>query len=249
MEEKQEFTLEALELQTGHYLSLLHALAVAMTRCVIWRNADTEDKYNVSQLFTFVKDFDQEHPIKDNAFYMVSAEGAIGLSPGMEYLTKWMFIPAMDEASVEKLQSDIQQLEAEEQARIEAEEQAHKEAEERARLEAEEQARKEAEERARIEAEEQARKEAEERARMEAEEQARKEAEERARMEAEEQARKEAEAKARREAEERARREAEQKAQQPAAPAASRPKFCSNCGTPYKSVNAQFCANCGTPRK
>ena len=233
MEEKQEFTLEAFELQTGHYFSLLHALAAAMTRCVIWRNADTEDKYNVSQLFTFVKDFDQEHPIKDNAFYMVSAEGAIGLSPGMEYLSKWMFIPTVDEASIEKLQSDIQQLEAEEQARIEAEEQAHKEAEERARMEAEEQARKEAEERAR----------------MEAEEQARKEAEERARMEAEEQARKEAEAKARREAEERARREAEQKAQQPAAPAASRPKFCSNCGTPYKSVNAQFCANCGTPRK
>lgn len=160
MEEKQEFTLEAFELQTGHYFSLLHALAAAMTRCIIWRYANTEDKYDVLQLFNFAKDFDKEHPIKDRSFYMVSAEGAIGVSPGMEYLTKWMFIPAMDEASVEKLQSDLRQLEAE------------KEAEEHARKEAEERARKEAEEKARLEAEEKARKEAEEKARREAEQKA-----------------------------------------------------------------------------
>ena len=149
MEENQQLTLEAIELQTGHYFSLMHALAVAMARCVIWRYADTEDKYDVIQLVNFAKDFDQEHPIKDNSFYMVSAEGAIGVSPGMEYLTKWMFIPAMDEASIAKLQSDIRQLEAQAQA----EEQARKEAEEKARLEAEEQARLEAEEQARKEAE------------------------------------------------------------------------------------------------
>jgi len=152
MEEKQEFTLEAFELQTGHYHSLLHALAAAMTRCVIWRYAGTEDKYNVLQLFRFAEDFDKEHPIHDRSFYMVSAEGAIGVSPGMEYLTKWMFIPDMDEASIEKLQSDIRQLEAqskaEEQARKEAEERARKEAEEKARLEAEQKARREAEEKA-----------------------------------------------------------------------------------------------------
>ena len=170
MEEKQEFTLEAFELQTGHYHSLLHALAAAMTRCVIWRYAGTEDKYNVLQLFRFAEDFDKEHPIHDRSFYMVSAEGAIGVSPGMEYLTKWMFIPDMDEASIEKLQSDIRQLEAqskaEEQARKEAEERAHKEAEEKARREAEQKARLEAEQKARIEAEQKARREAEEKAKQ-----------------------------------------------------------------------------------
>ena len=133
MEEQQEFKLETFELQTGHYLSLQHALSAAMTRCVIWCYAGTEDKYDVLQLFNFAKDFDQEHPIKDRSFYMVSAEGAIGVSPGMEYLTKWMFIPDMDEASIEKLQSDIRQLEAEEQARKEAEEKARREAEEKAK--------------------------------------------------------------------------------------------------------------------
>ena len=168
MEDKQEFTLEAFELQTGHYHSLLHALAAAMTRCVIWRYAGTEDKYNVLQLFRFAEDFDKEHPIHDRSFYMVSAEGAIGVSPGMEYLTKWMFIPDMDEASIEKLQSDIRQLEAQSKA----EEQARKEAEERARKEAEEKARREAEQKARLEAEQKARLEAEQKARREAEEKA-----------------------------------------------------------------------------
>lgn len=231
MEEKQEFTLEAFELQTGHYFSLLHALAVAMTRCVIWRYAGTDDKYDVLQLFNFAMDFDQEHPIKDRSFYMVSAEGAIGVSPGMEYLTKWMFLPDMDEASVEKLQADVRQLAAEAKAE------------------------KEAEERARQEAEEKARQEAEIRARQEAEEKARKEAEEAAQREAEQKARMEAEAKARREAEEQARRAQEAKAQEaaPAAPAAGATpqgaRFCPECGTPYKSPNAKFCANCGTPRK
>lgn len=178
MEEKQEFTLEAFELQTGHYHSLLHALAAAMTRCVIWRYAGTEDKYNVLQLFRFAEDFDKEHPIQDRSFYMVSAEGAIGVSPGMEYLTKWMFIPDMDEASIEKLQSDIRQLEAQSKA----EEQARKEAEERARKEAEEKARREAEQKARLEAEQKARLEAEQKARLEAEQKARREAEEKAKQ-------------------------------------------------------------------
>ncbi len=147
---------------------MLHALAAAMTRCVIWRYAGTEDKYNVLQLFRFAEDFDKEHPIHDRSFYMVSAEGAIGVSPGMEYLTKWMFIPDMDEASIEKLQSDIRQLEAQSKA----EEQARKEAEERARKEAEEKARREAEQKARLEAEQKARLEAEQKARHEAEEKA-----------------------------------------------------------------------------
>ena len=224
MEENQQLTLEAFELQTGHYFSLLHALAAAMTRCVVWRHVGTDDKYNALQLFNFAKDFDAEKPLKERSFYMVSAEGAIGVSPGVEYLTKWMFLPDMDEASVEKLQSDIRQLEAQSQA------------EEQARKEAEEKARREAEEKARLEAEERARREAEEKARLEAEEKARHEAEEKARQEAEEQAR----------------REAEAKAQQPAAaPVAGAPraKFCPHCGTPYRSENAKFCASCGKPRQ
>ena len=103
-----------------------------------------DQKYDLLQLFHFAEEFDKEHPIHDRSFYMVSGEGAIGISPGMEYLTKWLFIPAMDEASIAKLQTDIQQLEAQKQA----EEQARLETEEKARREAEEAAKREAEERA-----------------------------------------------------------------------------------------------------
>lgn len=45
MEEHQQLTLEAIELQTGHYSSLIHALAVAMTRCVEVY-VSTAGKYN-----------------------------------------------------------------------------------------------------------------------------------------------------------------------------------------------------------
>lgn len=141
MEENQQLTLEAFELQTGHYSCLIHALGVAMTRCVIWRYANTEEKYDLLQLYRFAEGYDKENPLKERSFYMVSTEGAIGVSPGMEYLTKWLFIPAMDEASVAKLQADIQQLEAQ----AKAEEEAKREAEERAKREAEEAAKREAE--------------------------------------------------------------------------------------------------------
>lgn len=239
MEDKQQFMLEAYELQTGHYLSLMHALAAALTHCVVWRHDGTDDKYDALQLCRFAEEFDKEHPIKDRSFYMVSAEGAIGISPGLEYLTKWMFIPAMDEASVAKLQSDIRELEAQTKAEEEAKEKARIEAEEKAKHEAEEKARREAEEKARREAEEKAKREAEEKARREAEEKAKREAEEKTRREVEEQARKQAEL-----------RSQEAKAQEPAAaPATPRAKFCRECGTPYKNLNVNFCGNCGAPRR
>lgn len=123
-----------------------------MTRCVVWRYADNNEKYNALQLYRFAEEFDRENSIKDGSFYLVSAEGAIGVSPGAEYLTRWMFIPSMDEASVEKLKAEIRQLQ-------------------------------------------------------------------------------------------------EGGEPQPEPAPASLPKFCPNCGAPYKSDDSKFCPNCGTPRK
>ena len=96
-----------------HFRSLIEALGAAMTRCVVWRYADSDEKYNALQLYRFAEAFDRENPVQDRSFYLVSAEGAIGVSPGAEYLTRWMFIPSMDEASVEKLRADIRQLQEE----------------------------------------------------------------------------------------------------------------------------------------
>ena len=93
-----------------HFSSLIDALGAAMNRCLVWRYADSDEKYSALQLYRFAEEFDRENPVQDSSFYLVSAEGAIGVSPGAEYLTRWMFIPSMDEASVEKLRADIHQL-------------------------------------------------------------------------------------------------------------------------------------------
>ena len=34
-----------------------------------------------------------QHPLDEYQFFMVSREGAIGLSPGLEWMTKWLFYP------------------------------------------------------------------------------------------------------------------------------------------------------------
>lgn len=112
MEDLPQITLEEFEKRTGHYFSLIHALGVAMARCVIWKYAGSEEKYDVLQLYQLAEDFDKEHPLTDGSYYMVSCEGAIGVSPGAEYLTKWVFLPNMDLESIEKLQNEIRALEA-----------------------------------------------------------------------------------------------------------------------------------------
>ena len=78
---------------TGHYHFLMQALAVAMSRCLVWRLVGVGTPYTLKDLFDFAKIQDEEHELKDPYFYYVSREGAIGLSPGLEYLTQWLFIP------------------------------------------------------------------------------------------------------------------------------------------------------------
>jgi len=76
-----------------HYRSLTQALAVAMPKCLIWRETDNGTPVSAKELFDFCQKYDVEHPLREEEFYMVSREGAIGLSPGLEWLTQWMFIP------------------------------------------------------------------------------------------------------------------------------------------------------------
>ena len=78
---------------TGHYHFLMQALAVAMSRCLVWRLVGVGTPYTLKDLFDFAKIQDEEHELNDPHFYFVSREGAIGLSPGLEYLTQWLFIP------------------------------------------------------------------------------------------------------------------------------------------------------------
>ncbi len=77
----------------GHYRTLTQALAVAMPKCIIWRETGEGTPISVKELYDFARKQDEESPLSPEQFYMVSREGAIGISPGLEWLTRWMFIP------------------------------------------------------------------------------------------------------------------------------------------------------------
>ncbi|MBR1727169.1 MAG: hypothetical protein IJ724_11095, partial [Muribaculaceae bacterium] len=79
----------------GHYSTLTEALAAAMLKGnLVWRIYDeTREPYDLEEISNFAKKYDQEHPITGTQFYWVSREGAIGISMGLEYRVKWLFIP------------------------------------------------------------------------------------------------------------------------------------------------------------
>lgn len=80
----------------GHYRKMMHALAVAMPKCIVWRETEEGTPVTAKELYEFAKKHDEEHPLNSEQFYMVTREGAIGISPGLEWLTKWMFVPMED---------------------------------------------------------------------------------------------------------------------------------------------------------
>ena len=77
----------------GHYRKLQQALAVAMSKCVVWRETESGMPITAKELYEFCLKHDEENPLRPEQFYMVSREGAIGLSPGLEWMTTWMFLP------------------------------------------------------------------------------------------------------------------------------------------------------------
>ena len=91
MEQKQE--QPRYRLVTVHSPSLTHALSIAMTRTAAWRDFENGDAYSLKDLYEFAKRHDKEYPLEEPKYYIVSLEGAIGISPGLEWLTTWMFVP------------------------------------------------------------------------------------------------------------------------------------------------------------
>ena len=96
------------------------ALIQAGQVCMIWRTPDGEQKFNAFQMEKIVKDFDANHPCPEGSCYEVSVEGAIGFCPGVQYLTRWLFLPCMDEKSVTEFVEDmchkLDEIKAEEEA-------------------------------------------------------------------------------------------------------------------------------------
>ena len=79
----------------GHYSTLQEALAAAMLKGnFVWRIYDeTREPYDLVEIYRFAQKYDQANPITGNQFYWTSREGAIGISMGLEYRVKWLFIP------------------------------------------------------------------------------------------------------------------------------------------------------------
>lgn len=88
-------SLQDYKTRIGHYSTLTEALAAAMLKGnLVWRIYDeTREPYDLVEIYNFAKKYDHEHPITGTQFYWVSREGAIGISMGLEYRVKWLFIP------------------------------------------------------------------------------------------------------------------------------------------------------------
>jgi len=104
------------------------ALLEASRVCMIWRRPEEDAKYNAFLMEQLVKEYDAEHPCPEGSCYEVSVEGAIGYCPGVQYLTRWLFYPAMDEKSisdfVDDLYNKLDEIKAEDEAAAKAEAQA-----------------------------------------------------------------------------------------------------------------------------
>lgn len=77
----------------NHYHYMLQAVGMAMIHCLVWRTAGTDEVLTLDEMAKFASRYDNEHPLDEGQFFMITNEGAIGLSPGVEYLTQWLFVP------------------------------------------------------------------------------------------------------------------------------------------------------------
>jgi hypothetical protein len=92
---------------------------------MIWRRPQEDATINVFQMEQLVKEYDAENPCPEGSCYEVSVEGAIGFCPGAQYLTRWLFYPAMDEKSisdfVDDLYNKLDEIKAEDETAAKAE--------------------------------------------------------------------------------------------------------------------------------
>lgn len=107
------------------HASMTSALSEAARVCVMWRRPNEDKKINGFQLEKLAREYDAEKPCPEGACYEVSVEGAIGYCPGIQYLTRWLFYPCMDEESikefVEDVYSKLDEIKAEDEAAAKAE--------------------------------------------------------------------------------------------------------------------------------
>ena len=122
---KRELSTEEKMVLTGHFPYLAQALTMACRRTVVWRKTNDGTPVNFLNIFYTAQEMDAKKTPEDTYYYMVSAEGAIGITPKYEYMVKWLFIPMEPgpekDAALDKLKEDYDQVEAEAAAQEAAE--------------------------------------------------------------------------------------------------------------------------------
>lgn len=84
----------AAAIDSGQYTYMMQAVLVAVNLCKAWRADDeTQEPYSVQQLAEYARLCDSQAPLVEGQYYMVTREGAIGLCPGQEWETEWLFVP------------------------------------------------------------------------------------------------------------------------------------------------------------
>ena len=111
----------AAAIDSGQYPYMMQAVIVAVNLCKAWRaDDDTQEPYSVQQLAEYARLCDSHAPLVEGQYYIVTREGAIGLCPGQEWETEWLFVsmepcPLRDEM-LRQLDEQIAALNAEYQS-------------------------------------------------------------------------------------------------------------------------------------
>ena len=94
-----------------YYKTLMNALAGAIPICMTWKLAGTEEGMNARDVYALaLEEGGDDEQLGEQEFYVVSAEGAIGLTVCYEYLTRWLLIPVEGEEKekeMERLRSEL----------------------------------------------------------------------------------------------------------------------------------------------
>lgn len=85
--------------------TMLEAAELAATLCGSWSFATSNDRYDVKGLLVLAETSDNENPIDEDSFYVVSPAGAIGLCEDGEDID-WLFLS--DNAPNEDLTATLQ---------------------------------------------------------------------------------------------------------------------------------------------
>ncbi len=69
------------------------AVVLAGNVCQSWRVMSGEQKLNLIDMLTVAEQMDEENPTEEDFYYLVSTEGAIGITWKWEFLVNWLYVP------------------------------------------------------------------------------------------------------------------------------------------------------------